>query len=161
MWIASQLDPIDSSTDSPSGGSTRRFASKIQFDANRPAMHDSNHTSEQKLAALHKRDVRFSSFWALSQISTPPNFEWSSNDDIREEIFANGVSEGATYKYYYHSSQGEGQYIYLIEDGIWANHPVSQTNFLIFGASLIQVRNFLDYNMNNCKGKATGILLGH
>src|SRR5438552_17275057 len=77
---------------------------------------DSNHTSEQRLAGLHKRDVQKSEFWALSQISTPPNFDWYNDLSIQKGIF---------YYYYFHSSQGEEQYIYLLEDGIWPNHPVN------------------------------------
>src|SRR5436190_18978714 len=86
------------------------------------ATRDSNHTSEQRLAALHKRDVEFNSrFWALSQISTPPFYDWYNNEDIRQE----GVIQGIIYKYYFHSSRGEDQYIYIVEDGIWPDHPVN------------------------------------
>ena len=77
---------------------------------------DSNHTSEQRLAALHKRDVDISLFWSLSQISTPPDHDWYNNEAIRQ---------GEIYKYYFHKSQGEGQYIYIIEDGIWPDHEVN------------------------------------
>ena len=63
---------------------------------------DSNRTSEQRLAALHKREVEFSSgFWALSHISTPPFYDWYHDKDIREEkISDHGVVEDIIYKYY-------------------------------------------------------------
>ena len=95
----------------------RRVSRKV------PATHDSNHTSEQRPIPLRKRDVQLSDSWKLSQISTLPFQNWLTDKNIQEQSLVDGV-EKTEYKYYFHSSQGVGQFIYIIEDGIWPDHPV-------------------------------------
>ena len=99
-------------------GIKRRVSRKV------PAMHDSNHASGEWPTPFRKRDLELSYNWSLSQISTPQSYNWLTDGNIQEQVSVNGVAL-QQYKYYFHSSEGFGQYIYIVEDGIWANHPVN------------------------------------
>ncbi|KAK1832080.1 pectate lyase superfamily protein-domain-containing protein [Podospora conica] len=55
---------------------------------------------------------QLSEYWELSQISAPRGYNWM------DPIFQ---SDGS-YKYYYHDSAGEGQYIYAVEESIYLTH---------------------------------------
>ena len=101
---------------------TKRRVSK-----NVPATHNSSHTLEQRPTPFRKRDVKLSYSWKLSQISTPKSFNWLTDRNIQRQILVEGV-ETTEYKYYFHSSEGFGQYIYFVEDGIWPGHQVNRTS---------------------------------
>lgn len=108
------------------------------YEENNPETENSNgrSTSEnpnngtESLTKRNNRAVQKSKFiWELSQISTPKKGDWYDDNRIRETVKkdeVNGIREDFIYyDYYYDTSSGEGQYIYLAEDGIWDSHPVS------------------------------------
>ena len=63
-----------------------------------------------------------SNFWELSQVSTPKKGDWFDDKRIRAP---NPTTKKIDYTYYYDASSGEGQYVYISEDGIYDGHPVS------------------------------------
>ncbi|KAK4040087.1 pectate lyase superfamily protein-domain-containing protein [Parachaetomium inaequale] len=65
---------------------------------------------------IAKRDEESTDFWELSQISAPNGADWYGNQRIRHPATN-------TYSYFYHESSGAGQYVYVVEDGIWDTHP--------------------------------------
>jgi hypothetical protein len=66
---------------------------------------------------IAKREEESGPFWELSQISTPKGVDWYQDQRIRHPATI-------TYSYYHHESSGAGQYVYVVEDGIWDTHPV-------------------------------------
>jgi subtilisin family serine protease len=78
-------------------------------------------------AAIDKRDRQRSMYWELSQISTPNRGDWYGDQRIR---IPGQSPNGDRYNYYYDGSSGEGQYVYLVEDAIWENHPEFQGAFI-------------------------------
>jgi len=70
---------------------------------------------------IDKRDLEASRFWELSQISTPKGKDWYSDPNFRDARDPNQV----IFRYFYDGSSGEGQYIYVAEDGILEDHPVT------------------------------------
>jgi subtilisin family serine protease len=77
--------------------------------------------------AIDKRDRQRSRYWELSQISTPNKGDWYGDQRIR--VPGQSASRDR-YDYYYDGSSGEGQYVYLVEDAIWDNHPEFQGAFI-------------------------------
>jgi hypothetical protein len=93
---------------------------------------------------ISKRDQQTTSFWELSQISTPrEGFDWYKDERIRgHDRNTNGVG----YNYFYHESSGEGQYIYVVENGIWENHPVFLSLYLSLSLSLVLSATILQHH---------------
>lgn len=76
---------------------------------------------------LVKRENQKSNFWELSEVSTPRKGDWYNDERIRVQ---NPTTQQIDYNFYYDRSSGEGQYIYVAEDGIWEDHPVSSAHHL-------------------------------
>jgi hypothetical protein len=68
-------------------------------------------------------------------VSTPKKGDWYGDQRIRVPR-QNG--NRTDYNYYHHESAGAGQYVYIVEDGIWESHPE-------FQGALIEHRPGADY----------------
>ncbi len=80
---------------------------------------ESEYEDEDELAGSHsKRDRRLSKFWELSQVSTPKGADWFGDENFRDTENPTATE----FYHYYHSSAGEGQYIYIVEDDIVQTH---------------------------------------
>jgi hypothetical protein len=73
---------------------------------------------DENPAVVNKRDMQMTNFWELSQVSTPRGENWYASQKIR-------VDQGPQYRFYYDGSSGEGQYVYIVEDGILDTHEVT------------------------------------
>lgn len=61
-------------------------------------------------------------YWELSQISTPPGMQWYRNPRFHWLAESQRMH---VYNHYQHESSGAGQYVYILEDGIWDDHQAS------------------------------------
>ncbi|KAI1854021.1 hypothetical protein JX266_001162 [Neoarthrinium moseri] len=110
-------------TTPPSSWTPSRSADQESIDqgpSNETALLPSEH-------GLWKRTEDFLKGWAPSQISVPPRKIWLKTENY-DKI-------DKTYRYQRDSSECEGQFVYVIEDGIDDNHP---TLALINGANRIE-----------------------
>ena len=82
-------------------------------------------SSDLGFQTINKRANSPSVFWELSQISTPKGVDWYRDFRIRDPDVSS-PDAAVDYVYYYHESAGEGQYVYIVEDGIWDKHPEFQ-----------------------------------
>jgi hypothetical protein len=76
---------------------------------------------ERNGTIIGKRALQQNQARELSQISTPKNGDWYSDQRIR---VVDPNTNQVYYNYFYHESSGAGQYVYVVEDGIWQNHEV-------------------------------------
>ncbi|KAG7289223.1 hypothetical protein NEMBOFW57_005588 [Staphylotrichum longicolle] len=70
-------------------------------------------------SVVDKRDSWRSNYWELSQISTPRGTDWYAAVDYNKKDWDQSK---VNFYYYLYGSGGEGQYIYVAEDGIWENN---------------------------------------
>ncbi|KAK8085671.1 alpha glucanase protein [Apiospora hydei] len=83
----------------------------------RPANLDEEHAANSTFTQLHKRVTRQNERgWATSQISAPPAADWYNTE---EYVIQDGGSH--QYKYWYHESAGQGQYVYVLEQAFAQN----------------------------------------
>ena len=75
---------------------------------------------------INKRAKSSSDFWELSQVSTPNTTNWYLDGRARDIAVTSSGFLLVDYVYSYHESAGEGQYVYLLEEGIWDRHPEFQ-----------------------------------
>jgi hypothetical protein len=72
------------------------------------------------LGNIAKRALQFGPYWELSQVSAPRGADWYGDSTIRDVDLTGKL--GTDYGYYYHESAGEGQYIYVVEEGFDDTH---------------------------------------
>lgn len=68
--------------------------------------------SESGLLSKRATESQSSAYWELSQMSSPRGHDWMDPN----------IQSGGSYKYYYHDSAGEGQYIYAVEESLYLTH---------------------------------------
>lgn len=70
--------------------------------------------NQSRSGLLSKRatESQSSAYWELSQMSSPRGHDWMDPN----------IQSGGSYKYYYHESAGEGQYIYAVEESFYLIH---------------------------------------
>lgn len=68
--------------------------------------------SESGLLSKRATESQSSAYWELSQMSSPRGHDWMDPN----------IQSGGSYKYYYHDSAGEGQYIYVVEESLYLTH---------------------------------------
>lgn len=96
---------------------------------NTPEWLGDSSTNDSSSSPFEKRadlEPQRSPYWELSQVSTPRDVSWL---DQR-------VQEGNDYKYWYHPSAGEGQYVYALESSVYLTHDASLAQFS-FAARLL------------------------
>jgi len=67
--------------------------------------------------ALDRRGSKSSPNWELFQVSAPPGTKWK-------------WVPKTSWTYHYHDAAGEGQHVYVVEEGAWRDNPVSSAKVL-------------------------------